>query len=138
MTVRPKRLAARSTISVAVRPRSSRNGFSSTRSSERDEAALVEQLHREVSLAHGRPTGHGGAHGGRDVRVEEVDVQRDVDARVGLGGTAHRAADQLAHAELVHLAHVVHGDAVALQQRALVRVDGADADHGDGSGDRAG
>ena len=93
----PNRLPISSTATRAVRPRSSRNGLSSTMSTERTRSGIVQQLHDQMRLAIGGAARHRGADAGRDRRIEEIDVERHMQHAVlrpapvrSPGGSARR------------------------------------------------
>ena len=48
----------------------------------RHQIAVVEDLHHKMGLAEGRATGHRGAHGGRNRRIKEINVERDMQQAV--------------------------------------------------------
>ena len=53
-----------------------------------DKPAVAQHLHDQMRLAEGGAAGHGGADAGRDVRIEEVDVEADMQQAAGLGNGA--------------------------------------------------
>ena len=84
MIRRPNRLAAKSTISSAVRPRSSRKGLSSNQVQAGHQAAVVQQFHHQVRLSIGGATRDRRADAGGDRGIEEVHVEADMQAPAGL------------------------------------------------------
>ena len=75
---------------------------------------------------------HGRADAGRDVGIEEVDVEADVQVRVGVD-RRQRELHRVAHAHLVDVAHVEDLEAGLVDEALLARVDAADADLADPS-----
>ena len=95
-----------------------------------DDPRLGDQLAGEVRLAVGEPAGHGRADTGRDLGVERVEVERDVDearARDAVERLPHRVLDP----DPVDVAHREDADVGLAQERALGRVERADPDEGD-------
>ena len=78
----PNSDSIRSTASSAVLLRTSSAGFSSMTSSEAEPARVGDHLHAQLRFAIGRAARHGRADAGRDLRIEEVDVEADVQVRV--------------------------------------------------------
>src|SRR3954447_10051991 len=56
------------------------------------EAGLGDELHRQVRLPVGKTAGDGGADAGRDVRLEGVNVEADVN-EAGAGDVGQRLAN---------------------------------------------
>ena len=119
---RPNRLPISSTATRAVRPRSSRNGLSSTMSTERTRSGIVQQLHDQMRLAIGRAARHRGADAGRDRGIEKIDVEAQMQHAVLRPHALDDLADQHADAEFVDRAHVGDRDA-ALEHQLLLLAD---------------
>ena len=126
----PNRLSINSTAISAVRLRTSSAGLSSTTSSEPSRPGVGDHLHAQLHLAPGRPAAHAGAHAGRVVRIEAVEVEAHVQMGVVVD-VLQRLGHRRAHAVLVDVPHVEHTEAERPNGRLLFRIDAADADEAD-------
>jgi hypothetical protein len=88
----------------------------------------LQHLHDQVRLAERGTARDGGSGAGRELRIEEIDVQADMDEAVAPARLVDDAAHQHRGTELVELAHVDNVDAARLQQVALAAIDGAHAE----------
>ena len=70
-------------------------------------------LHDEVRFAEGGAAGRRGSDARRDRRIEEVDVEADMQAAICRRDPFEKTPYQRADAVLVESAHVVNGDAGA-------------------------
>ncbi len=92
----PSALATSSTAVSAVVFSRSRIGFASTTSSEPARPDSATSSQREVRLAVGEPAAHRRADARRDLGVEDVEIERDVDepgARDAVERLPHRPLD---------------------------------------------
>src|SRR5690606_22962014 len=98
---------------------------------QRPQAASVgDHFHAQLRFAIGGAAGNAGGDRRRDFRIEEVDVETDV--QVGIGRQAgQRFFHDGAHADLVDGAHVVDFDAGGGDQALFAFVDTAYADLAD-------
>ena len=106
------------------------SGSTSTSSNEPTDPRLGDQLAGEVGLAVGEAASDGRPDARRDLGVERVEVERDVDearARYAVERLPHRALDP----DPVDVAHREDADARLVQERALGGVERADADEDD-------
>mmetsp|Transcript_20990 Transcript_20990/g.81089 ORF Transcript_20990/g.81089 Transcript_20990/m.81089 type:complete len:387 (+) Transcript_20990:670-1830(+) len=90
-------------------------------------SGVVDHLHAQVGLAVGRAAVDRGAHARCHHRVEEVDVEADVQ----MGVVVQRGQGQLhrvAHAHFVDEAHVEDFKVLLVHEAPLALVDAADAD----------
>ena len=81
--------------------------MTSTTSSEPSRPDSAIELHREMRLAVGQPAAHRRADAGRDVRVDHVHVERDVDERRAPAMWVERLADRPLDPDPVDVAHRV-------------------------------
>ena len=125
---RPNRLPISSTATRAVRPRSSRNGLSSTISTDRTSSGIVQQLHDQMRFAIRRAARHRRADAWGHRGIEKIDVEAQMEDAVLRPHALDDLADQHADAELVERAHVGDGNAAFEHQLLLQRVDRADAE----------
>src|SRR3954464_8206020 len=94
------------------------------------ETGLGDELHRQVRLAVGKTAAYGGADAGRDVRLEGVHVQADVD-EAGAGDGRHRLANHAFHSKPVYVAHRVDLDVELRKKLGLGGIERAGGDEGD-------
>src|SRR5690606_19463914 len=88
---------------------------------------IGDHLHAQLRFAVGGAAGNAGGHRRRDLGVEEVDIETDV--QVGVGGKIGQGGVYGgAHADLVDGAHVVDLDAGRVDQVFFAFIDAADAD----------
>ena len=85
------------------------------------ETRLGDQLHREVRLAVGQPAAHGRPHTRRDLGVENVHIERDVDEALS-GDVVERLAHRPLDADPVDLAHREHPHSGLAQELPLAGV----------------
>ncbi len=88
-----------------------------------DDAGIVQQLHDQVRLAIGGTTRHGGADARRHGRIEEIDIEADMQHAIARLDAFDDAADQDGDAELVDLAHVDDPDPARAHQLLFELVD---------------
>src|SRR3546814_20132237 len=88
-------------------------------------AAVGDHLHHQLRFTVARTTGNGGADARCDRRIEEVDVETDVQVGVGIDAGQLLFHGPL-HPDLVDVAHVVAVEAVLLDQALLAFVHRAD------------
>ncbi len=124
---RAERDATSSTASSPVSFSRSRIGLTSTTSSESQQPGLGDELHREVRLAIREPAAHGRADARRDVRVEHVHVEADVD-EAGARDVRERLANGTLDSEPVDVAHREDARVELRQELPLAVVERADAD----------
>jgi hypothetical protein len=86
-----------------------------------------DHFHAQLGLAVGRAARHGGAHAGGNLRVEEVDVETDVQVRPGIE-SGQRLRNGRPHADLVDVPHVEDVETLLVHEALLARVDAANAD----------
>ena len=84
-----------------------------------------------MRLAHRGAARHGGADGGRGGRVEEIDVERDVQDAVRRRDLVEELRQRPRDADLVDHPHVDQRRVAILERGAFLGVDAAQADHAD-------
>ena len=97
------------------------------------EPRLGDELEREVGLAVGEAATHGRAHTGRDIRIENVHVERDMD-EAGPRDPVERLAHCAFDPDPVDLAHREHAHAGVAQQPPLAVVEETCPDERDSLG----
>src|SRR5215212_2406792 len=92
-----------------------------------DDLRLVDELHDEVRLPVGEAAADGGTDAGGDVRIDDVEVEGDVDpveVREVSYGAAHDARDPVG----VYLLHGVHPDPRLPEHKPFLHVHRAEPD----------
>ena len=91
----------------------------------------MDQLAGQMRLAEGGATGHRGADGRRDQRVQKVHVQTDMQHALRRAHPVQKIAQRCRNAAFVQHPHVVHGDLRLQQGRMFRRIDRPDAEQAD-------
>src|SRR5215831_3269668 len=95
---------------------------------ERGEAMRVgDHLHAQLRLAIGGTTEYARADSRRDLRVQKIDIEADVQVGVAIEA-AECLFHSLSHAHLVDVAHVEHVQPLLVHEALLARIDAAHAD----------
>src|SRR5215207_4138911 len=82
-----------------------------------------------MGLPEGRAARDRGADPGRKRRIQEVDIQADVQQPIRAGHRVEHASQQHAHAAFINEAHVDHVDPARAQQLLLAPIHRADPEH---------
>src|SRR5215475_14747016 len=81
-----------------------------------------------MALAISRPAGNPGSDAGREIRIDEIHIHRNVESAGTTGGQPHRLVHHRAHPAFVEFAHRNYAYAGRLERDGLFRVYASRAD----------
>ena len=93
-----------------------------------EQSAVVDHLHAQLRLAPGRTAEYRRADTGRDVGIDEIEIETDVEVAAGAGDVFQHLRHDGAHADFIDPAHVVDDEAAVDDAFFLHRIDGTDPD----------